>query len=136
MKIRTSELTGAALDWAVATALGYTRTTIHTVEVGKRVSKPAPWGFWDEVDGDSSRDATFHPSSNWLQGGPIIGQELIELGFDGAEWYANKYDRANPEGETYLCGGDGPTPLVAAMRCFCASRLGEEVEIPDELVEN
>lgn len=26
----------------------------------------------------------------------------------------------------------GPTPLIAAMRCYVASKLGEEVEIPDE----
>lgn len=27
----------------------------------------------------------------------------------------------------------GPTPLIAAMRCYVASRLGDEVEIPEEL---
>jgi hypothetical protein len=27
----------------------------------------------------------------------------------------------------------GPTPLIAAMRCFVSSRLGDEVEIPKEL---
>ena len=27
----------------------------------------------------------------------------------------------------------GPTPLVAAMRCYVASRLGDEVEISEEL---
>lgn len=32
----------------------------------------------------------------------------------------------------YLCG---PTPLIAAMRCFVASKLGDEVEIPEELVK-
>lgn len=24
--------------------------------------------------------------------------------------------------------------LIAAMRCFCASRLGDEVEVPEELL--
>jgi len=27
----------------------------------------------------------------------------------------------------------GPTPLIAAMRCFVASKLGEEVDVPQEL---
>jgi hypothetical protein len=27
----------------------------------------------------------------------------------------------------------GPTPLIAAMRCFVASKLGDEIEIPKEL---
>ena len=25
-------------------------------------------------------------------------------------------------------------PIIAAMRCFCASKLGDEVEIPEELL--
>ena len=28
---------------------------------------------------------------------------------------------------------NGPTPLIAAMRCYVISKLGEEVEVPDEL---
>ena len=28
----------------------------------------------------------------------------------------------------------GPTPLIAAMRCYCCAKLGDEVDIPDELV--
>lgn len=28
----------------------------------------------------------------------------------------------------------GPTPLIAAMRCYVASKLGDEVEIPEELL--
>lgn len=28
-----------------------------------------------------------------------------------------------------------PTPLIAAMRCYVASRLGEEFEIPQEVME-
>ena len=29
----------------------------------------------------------------------------------------------------------GHTPLIAAMRCYVASRLGYEVEVPEELME-
>ena len=28
----------------------------------------------------------------------------------------------------------GPTPLIAAMRCYVASKLGDEVDVPEELV--
>jgi hypothetical protein len=28
----------------------------------------------------------------------------------------------------------GPTPLVAAMRCFVKSKCGDEIEVPKELV--
>jgi len=47
-------------------------------------------------------------------------------GDDG--WQADKYLH------TEQVIGFGHTPLVAAMRCFVASHLGDEVEIPDELV--
>ncbi len=30
--------------------------------------------------------------------------------------------------------GMGPTPLIAAMRCYVASKLGDEVDIPEELL--
>ncbi|MNW06473.1 hypothetical protein D3C71_2028910 [compost metagenome] len=37
-------------------------------------------------------------------------------------------------GESFRCGGDGPTPLIAAMRCYVASRVGDEVDLPEELL--
>ena len=97
--MKTSELTGAALDWAVA---------ICEHNVG-----------W-EPEGED-RDCY---STNWAQGGPIIERERIELEHDGFIWWARiKAD------EDY----SGPTPLIAAMRCYVASKLGDEVEIPEEL---
>jgi hypothetical protein len=33
----------------------------------------------------------------------------------------------------YISESEGPTPLIAAMRCYVASKLGDEVEIPSEL---
>lgn len=65
-------------------------------------------------------------STDWAQGGPIIDREEIRLTPPLAgetDWLA-------------ACGNPdfaGSTPLVAAMRCYVASRLGDEVEIPDNL---
>jgi hypothetical protein len=28
---------------------------------------------------------------------------------------------------------EGPTPLIAAMRCYVASKLGDYIDIPEEL---
>lgn len=74
-------------------------------------------------------------SRSWLQGGPIIEREEISLEFmPGAGdagldvWVATRIEGV------YLSEEQGPTPLVAAMRCFVASRLGDEVNVPDELV--
>lgn len=66
-------------------------------------------------------------STDWSQGGPIIERERIGLGFgvgiDSNRWEAGYI---TPE-ET------GPTPLIAAMRCYVASKLGDTVDVPEEL---
>lgn len=67
-------------------------------------------------------------ATNWAQGGPIIEREEIELVPKGMRWdaYAD---------EDFHVPHSGPTPLIAAMRCYVASKLGDEVEIPEELMQ-
>lgn len=114
MKIKTSELVGAALDWAVATCNG-------GVYHGPSVRD----SFWS-WPGNPPRYSKVAPaySTDWAQGGPIIERHigtLTDLADDGwcAQW--SGYE------------GYGPTPLIAAMRCFVASKLGDEVDVPEEL---
>jgi hypothetical protein len=72
----------------------------------------------------------FEPSTNWAQGGPIIEREAITVSEGspvvGLEWMA--CDR----GSTHI--QHGPTYLIAAMRCYVASKLGDDVSIPEELI--
>ena len=68
-----------------------------------------------------------HYLTDWAQGGPIIEREKMTLEWTGEDWMA--YIRHDEE---YF----GPTPLIAAMRCFVASKLGDEVEVPDELLQS
>ena len=70
-------------------------------------------------------------SSDWLVAGPIIERERIAIWW--AKW--DDIDSALPvwgasrfnEKEYY-----GATPLIAAMRCYVASKLGDEIEIVKE----
>lgn len=110
MKIRTSELAGAALDWAVAKCEGVEYFGAAFQYLGK------PY---------------FTYSSNWSQGGPIIRRERINLRF---------HTRTDAASTAFMWAGHhpafrmrGPTELIAAMRCYVASKLGEEVDIPEEL---
>ena len=106
MKVKTSELSGAQLDWAVAKCEGYAE---------------GPSGsFW--ITEDDCVD--FKPTTNWAQGGPIIEREGIALGQTADGW------EATCDGDVYVYG---KTPLVAAMRCYVFSELGDEVEVPDGL---
>jgi hypothetical protein len=113
--MKTSELTGAALDWAVAKCGG--------------------GGNFPESFKNAHAIGRSNYSTNWAHGGPIIEREMREFGFD--LWsgvhvpdghFAATYCRGAPDSYVY-----GPTPLTAAMRCYVASKLGDEVEIPEEL---
>jgi len=69
-------------------------------------------------------------SGDWSHGGPIIEREWIDLHcVDDSLWTA---DCSTPDG---LIMGSGPTPLIAAMRCYVASKLGDQIDIPTELME-
>lgn len=111
--MKTAELTGAALNWAVAL-----------------IEFPEPDYENDDrlvyVHGDD--EFHFTPSTDWAQGGSIIEREGMQL-WKGGEWCAALDQSFNPtDFQT------GTTPLVAAMRCYVASKLGDKVEIPEELL--
>ena len=108
MKVKTAELTGAALDWAVARCEGIELTNYS----GNLIIR---------YDGDG-----WQPSTDWAQGGPIIEREGITL----RRYTDSLWDASVGQHEV-----DGPTPLIAAMRCYVASKLGDEVEVPNELME-
>ena len=91
---------------------------------------------WDAtIPGEDS--ILYSPSINWAQGGPIIELEEITLawGKDTEDWWAcvgdsRRFDTDTPDGVTTFVD---PQPLIAAMRCYVASKLGDDVEIPEEL---
>lgn len=76
----------------------------------------------------------YEPDLDWAQGGPIIEREHICLDkFDNYNFIAFQRESTCPTtGRTFIM--TGPTQLVAAMRCFVASKLGDEVDIPEELI--
>ena len=111
--MKTSDLIGPALDWAVATCEGDTSIV--------------------QFSPLASSKHYFAPSKKWSQGGPII--DKLE-GFQLKVWLESN-PSSKCEAHIHNYEGDwvafGPTPLVAAMRCYCASKIGDVVEVPDEL---
>ncbi len=67
----------------------------------------------------------FNPSTNWEQGGPIIEREGMQI-----QTFMDKWLASIPKP---FVQRDGPTPLIAAMRCYVASKMGDSIEIPEEL---
>ena len=116
MKIKTSELTGPALDWAVAKCAG------EEVFMDAGELEVLGYSQWT-TDG-------YKPSTLWAQGGPIIEREFITImALEDGGWTASVGELWVAE-EGGICG---PTPLIAAMRCYVTSKLGDEVETPEEL---
>ena len=135
MKLKTTELQDEALDWAVAKCKG--------LQVWKSRGGWIVFESYDcpefRNDSDDSNLQRFCPTYDWAQGGPIIEQENISVFMDDEKWAAyashslpqNFYGTSkDPDWDD----GDEGSPLVAAMRCYVASVLGDEVEVPDEIL--
>jgi hypothetical protein len=122
--MKTSELTGAALDWAVAKCEG----------------RGFVFGETDYTDGHTYQRGTAqatgpHYSTDWSQGGPIIEREKMDIAcwdIHSMPWKAS-IDGGTDAGVA-LYVEYGPTPLIAAMRCYVASKLGDDINIPEELL--
>ena len=104
MRIKTSELIGNALDHVVL-----------------------------QLDGENPSCGFY--STDWADGGPIIERERISLEFmpgagdAGADvWVATRVEGSSVSEEC------AESPLVAAMRCYVASQLGDEVEVPEDVL--
>jgi hypothetical protein len=113
--MRVAELEGALLDYWVARAEDLPRP---------RVDDGVCWVEEPACDGDpaAALDAAFSPSNDWSVGGPIIERERIEISRHDKEPFARVH------GEPQRPGTFGPTVLIASMRAYVASKLGEEVE--------
>jgi len=113
MKVKVNEASGTVLDWMVAKCDGVKVEYINDDRT-KCLLRVSPF------------TSLYIPSTDWSQGGPIIERERIQFRSEQNIQYRAFIG---------LYGADavGPTHLIAAMRCYVASKLGEEVEVPDEL---
>jgi len=107
--MKTSDLTGAALNWAVNHAAGLT-------------------GQFSPVD----------YCGKWEHGGPIIEGEMIQLTphcmVNPLHGWAAAFRSFDEDDNVYaLHRMRGKTPLIAAMRCYVASKLGDDIDLPKEL---
>lgn len=102
--MKTNELSDAALDWAVMQCRGLV------------------WALHGRIPF----------STNWSQGGPIIEREEIALEPMTHDEHGDGWLATRVEGPA-VCMEFGPTQLIAAMRCYVASHLGDEIELPEEL---
>lgn len=125
--VKVGTLQGPVLDWAVASV----EAGLRVVAVRPPVEDFSPPTVGLETYVDSYTFDEYDPSTNWGWAGPIIEREGIDIYHvqrEPNEWHAEiqtaPWQRAR---------GKGATPLTAAMRAYVASKLGNEIEIPEEL---
>jgi len=126
MKVKVSEAKGQVLDYLVAQAMGM---KIYRSKSGRWMR--ANYGEFNHRHGTP----WFEPTRNWGYAGPIIEREWLDVtpwpneSDEDMRWQCKQHDSID-------CVAFGPTPLIAAMRCYVASQLGDEVEVPDELLQS
>lgn len=129
--MKVSELEGKQLNRLVAQAIGW--------QYDERSIIPG----WTK-DGEVKFVGFFDPSGNWSIGGPIIEREKIEIIYYGDLGDKGPWEAQMGCDTHYIDQGPGDaiagsTPLVAAMRCFVAAKLGEDVTInagPNPEIQN
>jgi hypothetical protein len=126
--IKVSELTGAALDWAAAKCEGHESRCPWLLEK----EGYAAWQSYENAWGNPLPNY----STDWKQGGPIIEREGISI----AKLEETLPDAMAPHPACWSGHIDGvfvrygPAPLIAAMRCYVAFKMGDTIEVPEELL--
>ncbi len=121
--MRTEHLWRQPLNWAVAKAEGL-------LAFGYRIQE----GHF-EVKCSTGDWSVFEPDRDQVLGGRIIDRERIGIlpSRDGNGWEAGTaWEFFESESFAYHRHG-GDTRLVAGLRCFVSRRLGDEVDVPEDL---
>lgn len=136
--VSVSDLQGVALDWAVAKAKGL---PVKRDPMGFGSGSESGFWLWEEVGHKLGRHGLigreYSPSTKWEQGGPIADElrELSRYQFlvesDGGSTHVLSFPK-----EHVLYSGCGATMLVAIMRCFVASTLGDVTDLPASLSDS
>lgn len=95
------------------------------MQTNKLTGAALDWAVHYAIHGTCEGYSPHEYSNDWAQGGPIIEREKIDVMYEhDMRWLALPQKGV----ESY-----GPTPLIAAMRCYVASKMGDDIELSEEL---
>ncbi|OSN39539.1 phage protein NinX family protein [Pseudomonas syringae] len=125
IEMNTADLTGEALNWSVAKALGLNAYLAepHYMNPHRVMIRYTPDGCHFE------QQKRFQPSTDWAQGGPLLEKRKILTGWIGDQPIAFTRNHKYQDGVAVA-----PTPLIAICRAIVASVLGDTVSVPKELL--
>lgn len=119
IEVKTADLIGAALDWAVAKAEGISIRVLSADNPGEKWQVQRQW----------RSDGPYWPSQDWSQGGPLIVKYIECVRHVDSEWWVAELPK-------YKSCQYGRTPLIAACRAIVFANLGGTVMVPAELAPN
>ncbi|BCP56311.1 hypothetical protein K32_49280 [Kaistia sp. 32K] len=137
-EVKVAELSGKALDWAVAQADG--RCLHERIRIVRYNDDS------DYICEDCGKDTymepirqTWKPSTDWSQGGPLIEKHNIQTSYNGNGFHRSTTGKhwcayvCKPHGPE-RASGSGPTPLIAACRAIVAAKFVDTISVPAELI--
>lgn len=132
MKIKTSELSGVALDWAVA-QIDEVKTIMLAPKKGETKKPFALFGSIAlQIGGDAEN--SYSPSTCWHCGGPLIERFKIQLLYIDCDWHGENLDLWEATAYDLPGSAIGESMLIAACRVIVSAKLGDEVDVPEGLV--
>lgn len=125
------QMTNVQLDWAVAKALR------HQITIGHNHTMTGPAIFdTDLLEMEVDSGAEYSPTNDDALAMNIIANERISVNWraehSGADWVAT-YPMEFGAGEM-VAVSCGHTPAIAAMKCLVFEKIGDLVDIPEELM--
>lgn len=142
VEVKTQDLLGAALDWAVAKAEGVAVVTDPNSPSCRQMVEDA-----DSINGWYC----YSPSTDWSQGGPLIEKykvmitppnDLVHRNFgpfdprngwcESGHWGSTIFGKERKYRRAAFSHPD--SPLIVAMRAIIQFELGDTVSVPKELL--
>ena len=114
MKVKASELTSPALDWAVAISSEEEKPQVHAYGACCVVS-------------NGHTQHRYCPASEWSHCGPLIERFNVSISGKEGEFYASCEPHIGSAVKS------GRTPQIAICRAVVAEKLGDEIDLPFDM---
>ncbi|HEN8714028.1 TPA: DUF2591 domain-containing protein [Pseudomonas putida] len=125
IEVKTAALVGEALGWAVGKAEGLNLELVPP-QYGN------PWRVFARYQGQAiEHTKRYNPWEDWALGGPLIEEHMVSLHCPQstddvwAGWVITD------QGEYCQAGNNA---LIAASRAIVAAKLGDNIQVPKELI--
>lgn len=132
MLIQSNDMSGLPLDWAVAKAMGLLDSGRVKIYQNGDLWCHRPAVAFDPTP-SVYYSPDYSPSTKWEDAGRVLN-EITEFGAFTDPPSTRYCAHISKEDSEEIWSSFGETSLIALMRCFVESKLGEEIEVPEELI--